>query len=326
MKGRRCTRTIQFIDNAGFLSFLESNPLPDTVHSLIAEDGPGVSFSEGCLVSRNILARGTLNQIKKLELNLSREQETEVLFDFLNLFPAIENLVISGIVANDVKINAIKNLVLSAQSLLAVKLAFSSARGTTLSFIHDFYVALATKTELTSMTIIDTKYNSPPLSLETVISVLATNHTCSSLIVNATATFYPKEPRFIEAFNANKALGSFWFRALASDLVAEDHDYYRMKRGDLWTDSIKETRDLLKTTRILSAIKRSQTQKLPTEVIEQILTCSIAQNSMWIKDQLDVIIKCLRDRRTLGKVHSDVVDLDKNVLFVRCKRALAQLE
>ncbi len=93
-----------------------------------------------------------------------------------------------------------------------------------------------------------------------------------------------------------------------------------------WEEYITEARNLVRFTRPFSGSKQHATRFLPTELILIILTCSL-ECSVWQRDRLNVIIDCLLNRHSLGRVDSEVVrEFDPNILFVRCRQALEGLK
>jgi hypothetical protein len=125
-----------------------------------------------------------------------------------------------------------------------------------------------------------------------------------------------------EVIKRNQSLQRFLF------LSEELNDYGSrsfVRDPAIWKQVNDEAARILLSLRILSAFRRSRDSRLPTEIIAQCLTYAITQSPLWIKEQMAVIIRCLRDRRTIGMIRPYVAKFDKNVLFVQSKRALAKI-
>jgi hypothetical protein len=167
----------------------------------------------------------------------------------------------------------------------------------------------------------------PSISTETVISILDQSRTASELCLcvneHAEHLVPPKDHPLYQSLRKNQSLHAFSFLEIVEDDEAPPKC---LQRDDhLWKEVTREATSLVTFTRLLSALKISQKSPFPAEIITQILSYSFAQSPLWNKEQLDIIIRCLRDRRTIGSVYSEVVKLDKNVLYVKCTRALARL-
>jgi hypothetical protein len=88
----------------------------------------------------------------------------------------------------------------------------------------------------------------------------------------------------------------------------------------------EETGYLIKFTRLLAAYKPAKPLRVPTEIILQIFKISALEAKVFNSSRLNVIVRCLADRRTLGEVNSQVVPMDAAVLYRKCLGALKRLE
>ncbi len=244
--------------------------------------------------------------------------EQDALAEFLELFPFLEVLVLRNVPTSPNVLDVLKNYVLTTQSLMSVELEFSDYwSNDSADSIKDLFILLAEQREFVTLKIV-TDDHEPVLSINVVRSILEKNQTASVLALKGCDPIYRCK---LEGSGLSRSLHQFEFRGeRASD------SRFRIQRNDhVWRQVTNEAIKLLSLTRILAAFKRVRSHRLPLEIISYCLTYSVVQSPLWIKEQLDVIIRCLRDRKTLGLVCSQVVPFDKNALFVRCKRALKQL-
>ena len=92
-----------------------------------------------------------------------------------------------------------------------------------------------------------------------------------------------------------------------------------------WKDLQIQASNYLRIARTLSlSSPRSGGRNIPNEIFEHILL--FLGDSVWDHARLKTITRCLRDRRSLGMVHSPVTRFDKNVLAVRCTRVLDRMK
>ena len=263
------------------------------------------------------------HSLKRLdtELDLSGQEFLE----FIKSFPVLESLCLRYICPDSSLNRALSDYILAAPCLLDFSIVFDCDIGglDREEEARTLFFELAMKSNLTSIDIIPAE--TQILSSNQVISILEHNQTASTL-------HFAGSKRDVKewkdgnrgtdaeqnAISLNRSINSFWHRI----------NYYQfafaLKRSESdWNQVTGEAVSLLSNIRIISTVKRTSRLRLPIEIIEPIL--SFTQSHLWIPEQLRVIIRCLRDRRSLGKIRSEVVKFDKNVLYVRCKRVLAQL-
>jgi hypothetical protein len=89
---------------------------------------------------------------------------------------------------------------------------------------------------------------------------------------------------------------------------------------------VKEIGPLIKFTRLLAGYKLSKPLRVPTEIILHIFKINALEAVPKNSPHLNLIMKCLADRCTLGKVRCEVVSADWAVLYSKCSRALKELE
>ena len=109
---------------------------------------------------------------------------------------------------------------------------------------------------------------------------------------------------------------------LGIDYAEDDEESY------CYEDYIEEKKRIstfLQASRLLAGFRKTKNTTLPNEVICIIVAFTLGSSSV-CPDRIQTITTCLLDRRTLGQVQSEVVNFDMNVLYVRCKRALEQLD
>ena len=83
--------------------------------------------------------------------------------------------------------------------------------------------------------------------------------------------------------------------------------------------------DLIKNTRALVGCKPKKKAVLPAEIILIILKYSIVELGAISSSRLNLIMKCLLDRRTVGLVYTEQFKLSVPILYTRCARALKRL-
>ena len=295
--------TLLSVSNPDKLISLEIRSFDEDAHLSKAVEGINL------LIESNILMN-----LRSLTLNLIPDIEPGLLFDFLRTLPLLEHLHMFYPPPLIQELNLMQEFILSAPNLLHVHLATSFSTPT------DLFVNLSLRSDLTALCIyiISRDGRLPELPEEAINSILDQNQTATTLVF-ASSFQVPKVVVDYGLFSKfNKSLNMFHFvSGLSSYLVTR-------KPSD-WNLVNSEAREILVYSRILSAFQAKRTLRLPLEIISQIFIYSVAQNPLWIKGQLDVIFRCLRDRRTLGKIRSEVVEFDKNVLFVKCKRALTRI-
>ena len=71
--------------------------------------------------------------------------------------------------------------------------------------------------------------------------------------------------------------------------------------------------------RFMKARGGERQRQIPIELIERILFLAHYDDKICYEDQLKVIIRCLLDRRTLGKIIHDEITPSKNFIYVRCR-------
>ncbi len=88
----------------------------------------------------------------------------------------------------------------------------------------------------------------------------------------------------------------------------------------------KETGHLVRFTRLLAGYKLGRPLRLPMEIILHIFKINALEATPTNSHHLNLIMKCLFDRRTLGRVRSEVMPFSLAVLYSKCARALNELE
>ena len=257
-----------------------------------------------------------LLNLRSLSLTLAPIVDDDFVFPLSHL--ALQRLHLFYLPFSANALSHMKNYILAARHLLEVKLVYPIE--TTASDLTDLFLTLSIQSDLTDIAIFieDSGERMPPLSRQALDSILDRNKTATTLIFASDDGKLLTDESYL-IMNRSKSLFSFEFCSFLRPaglpcLIRRDESQ--------WNRVTTEAGKILLHSRILSAIRRAPL-RLPLEIISYILVYSVAQSSLWIKEQLDVIFRCLRDRRTLRKVRSEVVKFDKNVLFVRCKRALA---
>ena len=242
--------------------------------------------------------------------------------EFMQSFPALESLGLGFI--NDLN-GALSDYIVTAPCLLDFSLFINGdmTDADQEDEAKTFFIKLVMESELISISL--DPEETQVLSTEQIISILEHNQTASNLHF-AVSKRDMKEWKDgnrgtdaeREAFSLNRSLNSFWYRKNYGNVACA------LERSESdWNQVTNEATFLLSNMRIISAVKRTSRLRLPIEIIEQIL--SFVKSHLWIPKQLRVITRCLRDRRSIGKIRSEVVKFEKNVLYVRCKRVLAQL-
>ena len=99
-----------------------------------------------------------------------------------------------------------------------------------------------------------------------------------------------------------------------------------LRETEIWDQLTQDASNLLKCTRLLSSFRFKVGARLPVELVERILTSDMLESNLWFDEKLKTIIRCLKNRETIGLVHSEVVELDANVLYVKCARALDRIK
>ena len=262
-----------------------------------------------------------LRNLGSLTLTLDSEQDHDLLFDFLETLPRLEYLSLTNAPSIVDEIASIQEFILAAPNLLDLTLKYDSDTDST--HLVDLFTTLALETDLVEMDIyiLDDEERMPELPRGLIDLVLERNSTATKL---GFTTFLgdlllPEQCNLI--LNQNRSLRIFEYCEEQAELQA-----CRVTREESqWKQVNSEAVDILSYSRILASFRHSKSTRLPIEIISSIFTYSTAQSPLWIKEQLDVIFRCLRDRRTIGMVRSEVILFDKNVLFVKCKRALARV-
>ncbi len=90
--------------------------------------------------------------------------------------------------------------------------------------------------------------------------------------------------------------------------------------------SLKEIMYLVKFTRLLAGYKLSRPLRVPMEIILQIFGLNALETGAVSSLRLNLIMKCLADRCTLGRVRSEVVEVNWAVFYAKCLQALRVLE
>ncbi len=260
--------------------------------------------------------------LKLLSLALGEGVQHDALGEFLQFLPSLEELRLRYTPSSTEDIATLRDYIRSAPNLLKVRLGF--CKPADLSVLVDLFIVLASQSELTSIHITaqDAAFYMPSLSTEQVYSIVAKNQTATYL---SFANYVGNDvtPKVYKEFiSQNHSLEGFNF---CNDELENGFSLSFNRDAAVWKQVNEEAAQLLLCSRIFSAFRRSSDCYLPNEIIARCLTYSVAQSPLWIKEQLVIIIRCLRDRRTIGMIRPYVAKFDKNVLFVRCKRALAKI-
>jgi hypothetical protein len=107
--------------------------------------------------------------------------------------------------------------------------------------------------------------------------------------------------------------------------VMKNSSYFQRLKRD--KDKICGLRGLISFARLVAGCRRGLDGiRVPVEVLESILIAGLTGDVSGHLPRLRRIIRCLLDRRTVGKIHNDFVTYDgfKEINYL-CKRALAQL-
>ena len=308
-------------DLAEIVSFLPNPEILQTLTVTAAGD-QGVYFSTSDAASMKLVNLSSIKSLSSLDISLKLGVEHDALFEFLHSMPFLERISISEAPFSIKEITNMQVYILQAKNLLRVCLDYPHEA--TPSDLTDFFVTVALETDLTEVEMYS-EHTMPDLPKQVLDLIAAQNETASKLSFASRFGSLASEEQHALFFDQNKSLNQFEFRT--DELDPDVSKVYLVQRDEsLWKQVNEEGRELIFGSRILSASNFSQAPRLPVELIAKILMYSVAQSPLWIKKQLDLIIRCLRDRRTIGMIRSDVVEFDKNVLFVKCKRALAKLE
>ena len=291
---------------------------------------PGI-YEDDVIFSRanrdicRLAASRNLKGLRSLTLTLDSEHDHDLLIDFLHTLPLLEDLRLTNAPSTVGEIAAIQHFILAAPNLLSVTLKYDS--DTDVTHLVDLFTMLAlVGTTLTKIDICisDEEQQMPELPKELIDLILEKNSCATRL----SFTSFHGNPLMCEHYNSilsrNRSLREFEFcnhqinpnGTLACLVTREEYQ---------WKQVNSEAADILLCSRILASFRHSKSTRLPIEIISSIFTYSMAQSPLWIKEKLDVIVRCLRDRRTIGMIRSEAVRFDKNVLFVKCKRALARV-
>ena len=284
----------------------------------------GIHFSRANDDIASLVYSCVLRNLKSLTLTLDSERDHDLLLEFLQTLPLLEELNLTNALSVVDEIAAIQDFILAAPNLLSVVLKYDS--DTDVTHLVDLFTTLALETDLVEIDIYisDDEERMPELPKELIDLILERNRTATRL----TFTTFLGDPLPREQCDSilhrNRTLVEFEF----VDHLLNPHGELscRVRREESqWKQVNREAADIVSRSRILASFRHSESTRLPIEIISSIFTYLMAQSPLWIKEQLGVIFHCLRDRRTIGMVRSEVVHFDKNVLFVKCKRALANL-
>jgi hypothetical protein len=83
---------------------------------------------------------------------------------------------------------------------------------------------------------------------------------------------------------------------------------------------------LIRFTRLLAGHKQHKPLRVPQELILQIFKLSTLETRLVNSPRLNLILNCISDRRTLGRVQSEVIPVDWAILYAKCSQALMELE
>ena len=122
-------------------------------------------------------------------------------------------------------------------------------------------------------------------------------------------------------FEENKAIETIKLSYPPNDVYAQI---------DASSDLEFDIRSLIFDTRLFCGLKPKRKssvkrREIPVELIEKILLLAHFDDEICYEHQVKVMIRCLLDRRTLGKIPLQEMKPSKNFMYVRCRNILESL-
>ena len=281
------------------------------------------------------------DRLKKISLTLDlHHYDHAELTRILSAMTQLEVLSLDRINGTGINMNQLQDCILNAPNLHSVYVTIGSIYS--LEDLLDFFLNVAKQSSLSFLTLDASDEGQLFLDEDQLRDILSSNRHLSKLSLNDGLTSnstLESGSQLYPLFESNHSLQYFssYVRDPALDAESDNEDedmddflvdiVYRQDR-ELWRQTTNEAAMLVKVNRLLSFYySNGTTRRLPLELILYILSPSFfVTSSLWDVEELKMIMDGLRDKRTLGMIYTPVTEFDKNVLYVRCKRALDRLK